>query len=339
MPKLENRKSKLGWVLGALLAAVLLALALALPAPGQEAALYENAPALKFRGEVGDSTFVVQRPYRGENAFGFLVMHYHLGGCYGFLYLTKSRVAYDPVYSPDYQRDAFDSLRAEARQVIANSDRISVALHHRTYDFLPAIEVKGKRKFARSWEGWGYLPVVDFFKRALADFDAAQQEFQRLIAKAAESGGNAGGSPRGASGSPAATLQIEAQPGSSEFYVDDQFKGTTSSEGRLVVGELAPGEHRLRLARKGYQEWTRTVTLAAGETRTLEVQLAEAVPETALKLEDVLKLLDAGVTSARMETLVRERGVAFELTGEAEQKLRAAGATAELLLAIAKAKK
>lgn len=59
----------------------------------------------------------------------------------------------------------------------------------------------------------------------------------------------------------------------------------------------------------------------------------------ALSLEAVLKLLDAGVTPARLETLVKERGVSFALTEETEKKLRAAGANSELLFDIAKAKR
>jgi hypothetical protein len=145
-----------------------------------------------------------------------------------------------------------------------------------------------------------------------------------------------------------ASLQIEAQPGGAEFYVDDEFRGTTSSEGRIKVSELVPGEHRLRLSKREYEEWNRTLTLEAGENRTIEVQLAAAKPpapppakppDTTLALEDVVKLLEAGVTPARLETIVKERGVSFALTEEAESKLRALGATDSLLLALAKARK
>ncbi len=143
-----------------------------------------------------------------------------------------------------------------------------------------------------------------------------------------------------------ASLQIEARPGGAEFYVDDEFRGTTSGEGRIKVSDLAPGEHRLRLSKKEYEEWNRTLTLEAGESRTIEVQLPAAkppepppAPDTTLALADVLKLLEGGVTPARVESIVKERGVSFELTDDAESKLRALGATDSLLLVIAKAKK
>jgi len=68
--------------------------------------------------------------------------------------------------------------------------------------------------------------------------------------------------------------------------------------------------------------------------------MRELDPQTpGLTLEEVLALLDAGVTPARMETIVKHVGVAFELTNAVEAKLRALGATDSLLLAIAKAKK
>jgi hypothetical protein len=142
-----------------------------------------------------------------------------------------------------------------------------------------------------------------------------------------------------------ASLQIEAQPGGAEFYIDDEFRGTTSGEGRIKVSDLEPGEHRLRLSKKDFEEWNRTLTLEVGESRTIEVQLAAAKPpeppppDTTLGLADVLKLLEGGVTPARVESIVKERGVSFTLTEDAESKLRALGATDTLLLAIAKAKK
>ncbi len=50
-----------------------------------------------------------------------------------------------------------------------------------------------------------------------------------------------------------------------------------------------------------------------------------------LSKEDIIKLLDAEVASRRIEALVEERGVLFELTPEIEQELRRAGANADLI--------
>lgn len=63
----------------------------------------------------------------------------------------------------------------------------------------------------------------------------------------------------------------------------------------------------------------------------------EAAKAARLSLDDILTLLAGGVTPARAATLVKDRGVDFALTPEAENKLRIAGADDALLLAIAKA--
>lgn len=52
---------------------------------------------------------------------------------------------------------------------------------------------------------------------------------------------------------------------------------------------------------------------------------------------DIVKLLEAGVTPTRVATLVAERGVSFDLTPEAEQRLRQAGADDALIPALIKA--
>lgn len=50
-----------------------------------------------------------------------------------------------------------------------------------------------------------------------------------------------------------------------------------------------------------------------------------------LSKEDVIKLLRAEVASRRIEALVEERGISFELTAEVEQELRGAGANSDLI--------
>jgi hypothetical protein len=49
---------------------------------------------------------------------------------------------------------------------------------------------------------------------------------------------------------------------------------------------------------------------------------------------DVLELIAAGVPSARLAGLVEERGISFEVTPEAAEELRKAGASEELLVAL-----
>lgn len=75
------------------------------------------------------------------------------------------------------------------------------------------------------------------------------------------------------------------------------------------------------------------------KVRRLEAPPPEPPKPVGLSVEEVLKLLEAGVTPARVETIVKDRGAGFDLSEENEKKLRDAGATDSLLLAITKAKK
>jgi len=293
--------------------------------------------------------------FGGEPAVRFQIYHQHgtvLAWCVGYLYFTPTQVAYEVLGPGGYRQDSFaaarDSMQVQWRGLRAmkrstglfsppmtgQSVEIKV-LNGRKYDFFVARNVgsDGSSEFdsvslwplQNAWENF-----AEALERARTRYDPNRPPPPAPVVEAPKT----------------ATLQLEARPGGAEFYVDDEFRGSTSGEGRIKVSDLAPGEHRLRLSKKDYEEWNRTLTLEAGENRTIEVQLAPAKPpepppppETTLGLADVLKLLEGGVTPARVESIVKERGVSFELTDDAEKKLRALGATDTLLLAIAKAKK
>ena len=135
-----------------------------------------------------------------------------------------------------------------------------------------------------------------------------------------------------------ADLTLLTQPGQAQVYLDDEPRGVTSSEGRLLLKNLSTGAHRLRLSLTGYKEWTQTLELAAGDTKQVEAKLQPAglKPLGLAEIEDALK---NGLPNARVTTLVKEFGVDFAVTDEVEKRLRAAGADSDLLLAIMKAKK
>jgi len=71
---------------------------------------------------------------------------------------------------------------------------------------------------------------------------------------------------------------------------------------------------------------------------TLVRQDREPKVENRLSLEDILYALREGVGSRRVTTLVRERGVAFDLTGESESLLRRGGGDGQLVEEIARAR-
>ena len=136
-----------------------------------------------------------------------------------------------------------------------------------------------------------------------------------------------------------ADLKIVSQPGSVQAYVDDRFKGVTSEgEGVLIVENLAPGGHRIRLGLPGYKEWRQEVTLTAGDTVEVTAKLVSAGPAP-LTLDEVDEALTNGVPKKRVIALVTQFGVDFALTEEVEQRLRKDGADSDLLLLITKSKK
>jgi hypothetical protein len=135
-----------------------------------------------------------------------------------------------------------------------------------------------------------------------------------------------------------AALRISAQPGRAQVYLDDEPKGTASEEGRLVLKDLAPGAYRLRLTLAEYKDWNQTLTLNPGDELTVDARLVPRGP-TPFTADDIVEMLQGGVSPKRAATLVQQQGVDFALTQSIENRLRAAGADTNLLLAIAKAKK
>src|SRR3972149_1347949 len=262
--------------------------------------------------------------FQGEPAVRFQIYHQHgtvLAWCVGYLYFTPTQVAYEVMGPGGYRQDSFaaarDSMQVQWRGLRAMKRSTGLfspgmtgpsggikVLNGRKYDFFVARNVgsDGSSEFD-SVSLWPLQNAWDNFaealERARTRFDPNRPPPPAPVVVAPKTG----------------SLQIEAQPGGAEFYIDDEFRGSTSGEGRIKVSDLAPGEHRLRLSKKDYEEGNRTVTLEAGENRTLEVQLAQAKPpepppppETTLGLADVLKLLEGGVTPARGESIVKERG-------------------------------
>ncbi|HSE48208.1 MAG TPA: PEGA domain-containing protein [Terriglobales bacterium] len=136
-----------------------------------------------------------------------------------------------------------------------------------------------------------------------------------------------------------AVVTVRSQPGGAQVYVDDIPKGTTSAaEGRLVLTDVAAGPRRLRVSAGGYREWAKAMEVESGDELEVLVTLERAGPPP-LTVEDVEKMLSAGVAPKRAAMLVQERGVDFVLDDAKEGRLRAAGADVDLLLAIAKAKR
>lgn len=71
---------------------------------------------------------------------------------------------------------------------------------------------------------------------------------------------------------PIGTLEIQAPPGS-QVAVDGTDRGTTNTQGRLVLSDLPAGPHRLFLKKEGYLPGDFKLTLAAREYKRFSAQL------------------------------------------------------------------
>ena len=66
------------------------------------------------------------------------------------------------------------------------------------------------------------------------------------------------------------SLSVSSSPSGAAVYVDNSYRGVTTT----TVGNLVPGSHTVRLTKAGYQDWTGTVSIAAGYTTYLDPTLA-----------------------------------------------------------------
>jgi len=71
-----------------------------------------------------------------------------------------------------------------------------------------------------------------------------------------------------------AQIVVETSP-NAEVYLDDQYTGRASPEGRLVIGNPKPGEHNLRVSLTGKRDFQERITVVAGKEVRIEATLAD----------------------------------------------------------------
>jgi len=76
-------------------------------------------------------------------------------------------------------------------------------------------------------------------------------------------------------------LIVQSSPGASQVYIDDEPVGSTSHEGRLKLTRFPAGDHQVRVALSGYQDFEKAVTLTEGQTTTLAATLQVVPPAPA----------------------------------------------------------
>lgn len=163
-------------------------------------------PILRISGPDARATLaMVERA--AQQAFRFEVQHSHGRDNAGFLYITKTTIAFDPI-QPQYKEDAFDIPRTSVEKLKIDSDspRVEFEGAGRDHRFVFLAEeiaaptrVAGNPK-ARSLQGFGVLgprraatgqrsstgatgvAMLEWFKAVMLDFDAAQKAFERQTA-------------------------------------------------------------------------------------------------------------------------------------------------------------
>ena len=74
------------------------------------------------------------------------------------------------------------------------------------------------------------------------------------------------------------SLYLTSNPPGARVYVDSSYKGTTPT----TVASLSQGTHAVTLQLYGYQDYSGTTTIYAGQTTTLNTNLVQVTPTTTL---------------------------------------------------------
>ncbi|MGH9602767.1 MAG: PEGA domain-containing protein [Terriglobales bacterium] len=280
----------------------------------------------------------------------FPVVHTHPSDmCYGFLHFSREGMRYEVVRPAKHSSHAFSQLRSE---LVGGKLQPSFRLKGSVAEF--TFRDGSKQSFGRvaqaavesdSSKAVTLLSLQDVLE-AVNKFEVlvARLEGREPPAEAAAAAKAGQRKPAAKSQSPPApqpaTLVITSFPPGAQVWVDDNSRGPSDPQsGKMAITRVPGGRsYRLRVTAEGYKEWSQTVAAAAGQTHAVEARLIPAGPPP-FSVQDIVALLQGEVAPARVAALVAERGVDFALTDSLERQIRAAGGDAELLVAIAKAKK
>jgi PKD repeat protein len=72
---------------------------------------------------------------------------------------------------------------------------------------------------------------------------------------------------------PAGSLSVSSIPSGASIYIDNVAEGTTPA----TISDLSPGSHSVKLTKSGYVDYSKTVTIAAGQNQ-LNVQFDPKAP-------------------------------------------------------------
>lgn len=103
------------------------------------------------------------------------------------------------------------------------------------------------------------------------------------------------------------TLTIVSAPPECEVYLDGKPQGQTDATGRLVIPDVPPGQHTIRLLHEGYLEWRRDVDVRSSMPITAQLTPIPLVTLTVSALPGSKVYLDTrpvGTTDANGQAVI-----------------------------------
>jgi len=91
------------------------------------------------------------------------------------------------------------------------------------------------------------------------------------------------------------SLQIDSTPPGAVIYLDNNYKGSTPSDGVFDINQLTPGSYTLKLVSKDYQPYVQTVTVQNGIIDDIHATLVPVPPGPA---PDTTGQINAGSSPA-----------------------------------------
>lgn len=300
------------------------------PGKPPKSATHNGHPALEYEGMQGWAAYIEYFVRQGEPALGFTMAQPQ---CSGHVYVTRTRVSGE---FPGTSCESFDVARS-AVTADKQEGKVALIVGKTTYALVPIME-RGEERRAAPRMG----AAVEFLTRAVNNFDRTYANIRRLGTEAQPQSPDqtlqpAAGTTKQPARDARGVLNLTSDPGDVQVYVNDEPRGMTSAEGREIL-RMAPGTYRLRLSLPGYKDFEQQVTLVSGKEQEITAKL-ETVGPPPFQASDVADMLQGKMSPKRVATLIQERGVDFELNPDLEKRLRALGATSDLLLAIATNKK
>lgn len=288
--------------------------------PPMEAVTHSGRPAVKFQIG-GGAAFIDYFEYQNEPVLAFELAQ---DQCAGQVYVTYARVRGD-FRGPSCK--SFD-LPRESAAVERQAGKILLTSGANSYALVPVLEMDGQLRPEPRVQ-----VVNEIFTRSIKMFPQTFAGVRRMATQSmAEDSGEAGQRPARSLAVSEATLTIHSNP-RSQVFIDDEPRGSTGADGSETL-QLPAGSYRVRVSLSGYKNFEQAVSLAAGQSQSVNAQLQVAGPP-AFSESQVAEMLKGEMSPKRISTLVGERGVNFALNTTLEKQFKDLGATSDLLLAIA----